>query len=80
MKLDAPLLNLQITANEIRLITEDGADMGIVTRAAALEFVRKRTQDLVQINPDAQPPVCQAIDYGKYRYRLQRAREDRAHE
>ena len=46
---------------------------------AALELVRSRSEDLVEIDPDSTPPVCQVIDYGKYQYRLQ-ARKDRDHD
>ena len=73
-------VNLQITASEVRLISEDGADLGVFSRAAALELVRLRRVDLVEVDPDSTPPICQVIDYGKYQYRLQQAREDRAHD
>ena len=72
-------VNLQITASEVRLVSEDGADMGVFSLAAALELVRSRNEDLVEIDPDSTPPVCQVIDYGRYRYRLQQMRKDRVH-
>jgi translation initiation factor IF-3 len=81
--IDMPMqarVNLQITASEVRLISEDGADLGVHSRAAALELVRVRREDLVEVDPDSTPPVCQAIDYGKYQYRLQQARKDRNHD
>jgi translation initiation factor IF-3 len=73
-------VNLQITASEVRLISEDGADLGVHSRAAALDLVRSRGEDLVEVDPDSAPPVCQVIDYGKYQYRLQQARKDRGHD
>jgi translation initiation factor IF-3 len=80
MKRDAARVNLQITAPEVRLITEDGGDMGTFSRAAALNLARARKEDLVEMNPDSDPPVCQVIDYGKCQYRLQQARKDRPHD
>ena len=73
-------VNLQITASEVRLVSEDGADRGVFSRAAALDLVRSRGEDLVEIDPDSTPPVCQVIDYGTYQYRLQQMRKDRAHD
>ena len=59
-------MNLQITASEVRLISEDGADLGVHSRTAALDLVRSLGEDLVEVDPDSTPPVCQVIDYGKY--------------
>jgi translation initiation factor IF-3 len=73
-------VNLQITAREVRVVTEDGTDLGILTRKDALELVRTRGEDLVEIDPEATPPLCQLIDYGKYQYQLQERRKDRAHD
>jgi translation initiation factor IF-3 len=73
-------VNGQITASKVRLISEDGADLGVFSRADALELVRSGKGDLVEVDPDSTPPVCQVIDYGKYQYRLQQARKDRAHD
>jgi translation initiation factor IF-3 len=73
-------VNLQISAPEVKLVDESGNELGVFTLERALEFVRSRGEDLVEIDPDALPPVCQVIDYGSYLYRLQQARNDRAHE
>ena len=73
-------VNLQVTASEVRLVSEDGADLGVHSRDAALEWARSRSEDLVEIDPDSTPPVCQVIDYGKYQYRLQQARKNRNHD
>ena len=64
-------VNGQIKANEVRVISEDGAEIGVLTIDEALKLAASRRQDLVEIEPDSKPPVCQAIDYGRYRYRLQ---------
>jgi translation initiation factor IF-3 len=67
------LINGQIKASEVRVVSEDGADLGVLSIADALKLVASRREDLVEIEPEAVPPVCQAIDYGKYRYRLHEA-------
>lgn len=64
-----PRINGQITASEVRVVSEDGAALGVFAIADALKLVASRREDLVEIEPEAVPPVCQAIDYGKYRYR-----------
>ena len=70
-----PKVNLQILAKEVRVMSEDGEDWGVFPRERALEMVRNRSQDLVEIDAVKVPPVCQMIDYGKYRYRLAKARK-----
>ena len=74
------LVNGQIKASEVRVVSEDGADLGVLSIADALKLVASRKEDLVEIEPEAIPPICQAIDYGKYRYREQQARKDREHD
>ena len=64
-----PLINLQIKASEVRLVSKDGADLGVFPIADALKLVASRREDLVEIDPDSMPPVCQVIDYGKFRFR-----------
>ena len=64
-----PRINLQIKANPVRLVSEDGADLGLFALEDALKLVASRREDLVEIGPDSIPPVCQVIDYGKFRYR-----------
>jgi len=59
-------LNADITAPEVRLIGSDGEQIGIVTIEEALEKAREATLDLVEIVPNAEPPVCRIMDYGKY--------------
>jgi translation initiation factor IF-3 len=73
-------INGGIKANEVKVISEDGADIGVFSLSDALALVSSRGEDLVEIDPEAVPPVCQAIDYGKYRYRLQQARKAGNHE
>ncbi len=62
-------INQQIQAPQVKVIDEDGRDLGVLGLAEALNLVASRREDLVEIQPEAVPPVCQAIDYGKFRYR-----------
>ena len=61
-------LNDEITAPEIRLIDQDGEQQGIVTIQEALQSAEDVGLDLVEIVPNAQPPVCRLMDYGKYKF------------
>ena len=72
----AQRLNEEITAPEIRLIGEDGEQLGIVSSRQALTMAEEAGIDLVEIAPLAQPPVCRLMDFGKFKY--QEAK--RAHE
>jgi hypothetical protein len=73
-----PPINLQIQANEVKVVDEDGHDLGVFAFADAIKLVASRREDLVEIEPDASPPLCQCIDYGKFRYRqFQDARKRR---
>ncbi|MDY5575924.1 MAG: translation initiation factor IF-3 [Lachnospiraceae bacterium] len=62
------LINEQIRDKEIRLIGEDGEQLGIMSAKDALKLAKEAELDLVKIAPNAKPPVCKIIDYGKYRY------------
>ena len=53
---------------EVRLISENGDQLGIMPTSRALQLAEEAGLDLVKIAPKAQPPVCKIIDYGKYRY------------
>lgn len=69
-------INEEITAREVRLIDENKEQVGIVPVPRALEIARERELDLVEISPEAAPPVCRLLDYGKFLYSLQK----KAHE
>ncbi len=62
------MINEQIRDKEVRLIDENGEQMGIVQTRVALSIADERGLDLVKIAPTAQPPVCKIMDYGKYRF------------
>ena len=64
------LINEQIKAKEVRLVGEDGEQLGIVPIQEAMSKAEEASLDLVLIAPTANPPVCKIIDYGKYRYEL----------
>lgn len=61
-------INEGIRAKEVRLIGADGEQIGVVSINEALDAAREADLDLVNISPNAKPPVCKVIDYGKYRY------------
>lgn len=69
------MINEQIRDREVRLIGENGEQLGIMSARDALKLAREAELDLVKVAPKAQPPVCKIIDYGKYRYEM--ARKDR---
>lgn len=62
------MLNDEIREPEVRLISETGEQMGIMSSRKALEVAEEREMDLVLISPQAKPPVCRIMDYGKYRF------------
>lgn len=62
------LLNEEIREAQVRLIGEDGEQLGIMSSKEALEAAVERDLDLVMISPAAKPPVCKIMDYGKYRF------------
>jgi len=62
--------NERIRARELRVIDEDGQQLGVLPPFEALKAARAKNLDLVEISPTAQPPVCRIMDYGKYLYEL----------
>lgn len=61
-------MNHQIRAREVRLIDENGEQLGIMTARDAQRVAEERGLDLVEVAPNARPPVCRIMDYGKFRY------------
>lgn len=70
------LVNEKIRAKEVRLIGEHGEQVGIMSAKEAQNKAREADLDLVLVSPNAHPPVCKIIDYGKYRYELARKEKD----
>ena len=62
------MINEQIRDKEVRLIGEEGQQLGIMSAAEALKLAEEAELDLVKIAPTANPPVCKIVDYGKYKY------------
>ena len=73
---NAHRLNREISVPEVRLAGEDGEQLGIVPTLQALAMAEEAGVDLVEIAPQAKPPVCRLMDYGKFKYQEQK----RAHE
>ncbi|MFV0245726.1 MAG: translation initiation factor IF-3, partial [Qingshengfaniella sp.] len=67
-----PRVNDRIRAQEIRLIGPEGENVGVTTPARALELATRVGLDLVEISPNAAPPVCKIMDFGKYKYETQK--------
>ncbi len=70
------MINEQIRDKEVRLIGTQGEQLGIMSAKDAMKLAREAELDLVKIAPNAQPPVCKIIDYGKYRYELARKEKE----
>jgi translation initiation factor IF-3 len=66
------LLNQQIRASEVRCVGEDGTAYGIISRNEALRKAEDLGLDLVLISPNANPPVCKIMDYGKFKYQQEK--------
>ena len=60
-------INEEIRAKEIRVIDKDGNQLGVMSPAQALQIAAESKLDLVNVAPNARPPVCRIMDYGKYR-------------
>lgn len=65
-------INHRIDAREVRLIGEDGANVGVVPIRQAIMMAEEANLDLVEISPDAKPPVCKILDYGKFKFQEQK--------
>ncbi len=61
-------MNERIRAREVRLIDENGEMLGVMPSGRALDIARERNLDIVEISPNAMPPVCKLMDYGRYKY------------
>ena len=71
-----PRTNEQITASEVRVISSSGKQLGILSIREALIQAEDEGFDLVEVSPDANPPVCKIIDYGKLKYREQKSKKE----
>lgn len=74
-------VNGKIRAREVRVIGPDGAQLGVIALADAINLARQHAVDLVEIAPNATPPVCRLVDYGKYRYeQSKKEKESKKHQ
>ena len=78
---DTTRINERIRVPEVRLIDENGEQVGIIPTPDALERARERDLDLVEVSPTSKPPVCRILDYSKYKYEQeQKAKAARKHQ
>jgi translation initiation factor IF-3 len=78
---DPTRINERIRVPEVRLIGEDGNQIGVVSRDEALRYAQQRDLDLVEVAAEARPPVCRVLDYSKYKYEQeQKAKSARKHQ
>ena len=78
---DQTRINDRIRVPEVRLIGADGKQIGIVKTSEALAYAQERDLDLVEVAPDARPPVCRVLDYSKYKYeQAQKQKAARKHQ
>ena len=76
MKFDKYRLNSDITASQVRLIGADGSMVGVVNKSFALTQAKELGLDLVEIAPQASPPVCKILNYSKFRYAEQKRKQE----
>jgi translation initiation factor IF-3 len=73
---DGPRINTQITVPTVRLVKEDGTMVGVTSLREALIMAADAGLDLVEISPNAEPPVCKILDFGKFKYEVQKKRNE----
>ncbi|MBQ5471468.1 MAG: translation initiation factor IF-3 [Treponema sp.] len=69
-------INEMIRVREVRLIDDEGNQKGIVPTVEALKLAKEKDLDLVEVSPNANPPVCKILDYGKYRFEQEKKLRD----
>ncbi|MFN2612813.1 MAG: translation initiation factor IF-3 [Solirubrobacterales bacterium] len=78
---DSTRVNERIRVPEVRLVDENGEQVGVMKTPEALAFAQERDLDLVEVASEARPPVCRVLDYSKYKYELeQKAKAARKHQ
>jgi translation initiation factor IF-3 len=78
---DLTRINDRIRVPEVRLIGDDGKQIGVVKTDEALRYAQERDLDLVEVAPEARPPVCRVLDYSKYKYeQAQKQKQARKHQ
>ena len=78
---DQTRINDRIRVPEVRLVGEDGKQIGVIKTSEALDYAQERDLDLVEVAPDARPPVCRVLDYSKFKYeQAQKQKAARKHQ
>ena len=75
-KRDLHNINNNIRSLEVRVILDDGEQLGVMTTKDAIELAQNRSMDLVEIAPNNTPPVCKIINYGKFKYQEQKKKNE----
>ena len=73
---DGPRINEEIRVKEVRLIDENGENRGVISIREALQLAADAGLDLIEISPQAVPPVCKILDFGKYKYEMQKRKAE----
>ncbi|MCH8925277.1 MAG: translation initiation factor IF-3 [Proteobacteria bacterium] len=73
---DGPRVNRDIVVAQVRLIDEQGENLGVVSKDEAIERAEDAGMDLVEISPSADPPVCKILDYGRFKYQDQKKKNE----
>ena len=73
---DGPRVNHQINVPQVRLVREDGSMVGVVTTREAINMAADAGLDLVEVSPNAEPPVCKILDLGKFKYEEQKRKNE----
>ncbi|MCH8001385.1 MAG: translation initiation factor IF-3 [Proteobacteria bacterium] len=73
---DGPRVNRDIVVAQVRLIDEQGENLGVVSKDEAIERAEEAGMDLVEISPGAEPPVCKILDYGRFKYQDQKKKSE----
>ncbi|HEY3147306.1 MAG TPA: translation initiation factor IF-3 [Dongiaceae bacterium] len=73
---DGPRVNHQINVPEVRLVAEDGSMVGVVATRQAISMATDAGLDLVEVSPNATPPVCKILDLGKFKYEEQKRKNE----
>jgi translation initiation factor IF-3 len=73
---DGPRVNHQINVPQVRLVREDGSMVGVVTTREAINMAADAGLDLVEVSPNATPPVCKILDLGKFKYEEQKRKNE----
>ena len=75
-KADDVIMNDAIRINELRVLSDDGEQLGIISKNEAMQIAEEKGLDLVLMSPDAKPPVAKIMDYGKHKYELEKKKKE----